>query len=65
VRLGRAKKDAVDERPAVAAHLYGDDEIALERLAAFAQLPAPVQLLILGQLRIRGEDQEAPASARH
>jgi len=59
VRLGRAKKDPVDERPAVAAHLHGDDEITLERLAAFAQAPPDVQPLVLAQLRLQSEDQEA------
>ena len=59
MRLGRAKKDPVDERPAVAAHLHGGDEITLERLAAFAKAPPDVQLLVVGQLRLQSEDQEA------
>ena len=59
MKLRRAKKDPVDERPAVAAHLRRDDEITLERLAAFAKAPPDVQLLVLGQLRLQSEDQEA------
>lgn len=59
MRWRRTKKIAIDNRPEVAAHLHDDDEITLERLASFANSPAPVQLLVLGQLRSRSDDQEA------
>lgn len=43
----------------MAEHLHDDDEITLERLASFANAPASVQLLVLSQLRLKSEDQEA------
>jgi uncharacterized membrane protein YqjE len=55
----RGKNVPIDEDPAVAAHLHDDDDINLTRLDRFADAPARVQLLVLGQLRLRSEDQEA------
>jgi hypothetical protein len=59
VRFGRKKQRAASDRPEVAEHLHDDDEMTLERLATFGEAPASVQLLVLGQLRTRSEDQEA------
>ena len=59
MRSRRRKQRAISDRPEVAEHLHDDDEITLERLATFAEAPTSVQLLVLGQLRRRSEDQEA------
>lgn len=55
----QGKKGPIEKDPAVAAHLHDDDDINLKRLASFADAPPRVQLLVLGQLRLRSEDQEA------
>jgi len=59
MRSRRKKQRAISDRPEVAKHLHEDDEITLERLASFANAADSVQLLVLGQLRRRSEDQEA------
>lgn len=60
-RLVRIKKGKhlVEKDPEVASHLHDDDEITHERVNSFAEAPTRVQLLVLGQLRLRSEDQEA------
>ena len=59
MKFRRKKQRAVSDRPEVAKHLHDDDEITLERLKTFGEAPTSVQLLVLGQLRRRSEDQEA------
>ena len=59
MRWRRPKKQAIEDRPEVRAHLHSNSEITLERLDSFAQAPSSTQLLVLGQLRMRAEDQEA------
>lgn len=59
MRRNRSKPPAIDERPEVREHLHNDSEITAQRVTAFALAPIDVQLLVLGQLQEKAEDQES------